>query len=101
MNRLDLREESGHLKLTVTMDENKSGNGKAAEKSTLRTVATILMIASIPVLLLAIILTTKEFIDGLENGTSMPGILGILFPVGNFLLLAGAILLLIDRRKKS
>ena len=83
------------------MDENKSGNGKAAEKSTLRTVATILMIASIPVLLLAIILTTKEFIDGLENGTSMPGILGILFAVGNFLLLAGAILLLIDRRKKS
>lgn len=81
------------------MDGNKNRNGKSPERSTLSTVAMILMILSMPVLLLSIVLTVKEFIDGLENGTSMPGLIGILFPVGIFILLAGAVLLLIDRKR--
>lgn len=87
------------LKVTVIMDGNKNRNGKSPERSTLSTVAMILMILSMPVLLLSIVLTVKEFIDGLENGTSMPGLIGILFPVGIFILLAGAVLLLIDRKR--
>ena len=96
---LDLREDLKPLTVTVIMDGNKSRNGKSPERSILSTVAMILMVLSIPVLLLAIVLTVKEFIDGLENGTSMPGLIGILFPVGIFILLAGAVLLLIDRKR--
>ena len=96
---LDLREDLKPLTVTVIMDGNENRNGKSPERSSLRTVAMILMILSIPVLLLAIVLTVKEFINGLENGTSMPGLIGILFPVGIFILLAGAVLLLIDRKR--
>ena len=79
------------------MDIDQNKNIGDSGRSTLNILGLIFISVALPLLLIAIVLTTRSMIR--DNLSESP-LLSIFDSVGNLLLIIGAILLLIDYRRK-
>ena len=79
------------------MDTDQNKNKGDSGRSTLNTLGLIFISVALPLMLTAIVLTTRSMI---RDTLSESSLLSICDSVGNLLLIIGAILLLIDSRRK-